>query len=438
MAMNNEIKKNRILSAVMSLGIVLIYLTCDRLCRDLFLWNCAYKMKTINTLLSIGMTGLLFVFFLYYIVRSKGKFSWGVILPFCILYLCFLFSTVLNTGTVRIGRWADSFFFALAPFIMVSLLCSTLDDRKRFVSAISWLFLVLVSLNLAFAIFPELYFVFSDWDQENFIAYHSILCFPLTIGVMFALLDDYFNAHRGKTIAYLALFFANEIVVHAGGALIGMAVIAVYFIPFIRKYFEKWDFTVFVGFIIILFIILMWGFDLFISFPPVRHLVADVLHKELNLSGRTGIWNGLLQNIYQKPLFGYGLSEGGTIYLDLGYNAKYHPEGVWVHAHNEFLQTLFEGGILSLVSALAMLGYTGIILRQCNNKRLTGIFNVTIFSLLIMLQNDQVAYYPWYVAGFACQCAAVICSKEQEHPFTQVLDNDIRKILNRQNSSSTL
>lgn len=58
----------------------------------------------------------------------------------------------------------------------------------------------------------------------------------------------------------------------------------------------------------------------------LKHIIQNVLHKSLNLTGRTDLWKMSVYTIIQKPIWGYGVSwEGLSIW-----GGKFVP-------HNQFL-----------------------------------------------------------------------------------------------------
>lgn len=68
------------------------------------------------------------------------------------------------------------------------------------------------------------------------------------------------------------------------------------------------------------------------------------------LNGRTGIWDAALQGFHLNPWFGYGPS-----LLDDEYRALYLPNfGVGTQAHNQWFQSLGEGGILGAATLIAL------------------------------------------------------------------------------------
>ncbi|RYG61797.1 MAG: O-antigen ligase domain-containing protein [Alphaproteobacteria bacterium] len=63
------------------------------------------------------------------------------------------------------------------------------------------------------------------------------------------------------------------------------------------------------------------------------------------LSGRLEVWGQVLANVWREPFFGIGVM-----------NYRNLPDAIDLHPHNWFLQILLEGGIVSLVLFVSLLG----------------------------------------------------------------------------------
>lgn len=78
----------------------------------------------------------------------------------------------------------------------------------------------------------------------------------------------------------------------------------------------------------------------------VDYIIQNILHKNLNLTGRTDLWKMSVYTILQKPLLGYGVSWGG---LNI-WGGKFVP-------HNQFLYLACMGGLLLIICLIGWLAY---------------------------------------------------------------------------------
>lgn len=78
---------------------------------------------------------------------------------------------------------------------------------------------------------------------------------------------------------------------------------------------------------------------------PLMNAITELLGKDLTFTGRTNIWDIVLEHISKKPLLGYG-------FLDDATRDEMIPYG---KAHNMYLRLMFNGGIALLFVFLFMI-----------------------------------------------------------------------------------
>lgn len=74
------------------------------------------------------------------------------------------------------------------------------------------------------------------------------------------------------------------------------------------------------------------------------YIIENILHKDASLTGRTGLWFNAINNITNSPLYGYGVTYGGGIYLNTTF------VGSTTHSsHNLILEILMQTGFVGLI-----------------------------------------------------------------------------------------
>ena len=102
----------------------------------------------------------------------------------------------------------------------------------------------------------------------------------------------------------------------------------------------------------------------------------DNLEGLTTLTGRTTIWNITLDVWLDNPLFGYGQELWGD-----AFRAKYRLLFVG-QAHNQFIQTLGESGIIGTAGLLIYLGVLALL--SIRHARATNGLSVSLFLMLIL------------------------------------------------------
>lgn len=114
------------------------------------------------------------------------------------------------------------------------------------------------------------------------------------------------------------------------------------------------------------------------SITFLQPIITGMLGKDLTFSGRVTAWMNASVYIFQKPISGWGQMTAESAKKMLGSAAL-------VNAHNQWLQILWEGGIIQLV--LLMVVFVVMIrkIQQCSEKTISDISNILFTVVLIAM-----------------------------------------------------
>lgn len=123
-------------------------------------------------------------------------------------------------------------------------------------------------------------------------------------------------------------------------------------------------------------------------------IVVNVLGKNLTFSNRVYIWDNAIQNIKKAPIFGYGVLSKEKMIQVLGYFNNFSHEGA-THCHCEYLQILFQGGIILLLIWIVIY-YQVLKMKKVYMKN--DVFMISVYSTVILLVMGivEVTDYPLF------------------------------------------
>ena len=163
---------------------------------------------------------------------------------------------------------------------------------------------------------------------------------------------------------------------------------------------------------VILFIILAgllpFAIELIMKISFVQHVVADILHKSLNLTGRVKIYAFLEQIISERSLFGYGY---GNVAVErvVGYG----------NAQNGLMQLIVDYGLIG--AALFFILVYSCLRKRKISESLEGFYMV--LYIMIICSTVEISYnYIFYMVLFVIGCF----SDEQEYS-NEVLEDVYRR-----------
>ena len=138
-------------------------------------------------------------------------------------------------------------------------------------------------------------------------------------------------------------------------------------------------------------------------------LILNILGRDITLSGRTDIWQGVLEMVKEKPALGYGFFAAWR-----SDQVAYVLERVWIwtpSAHNSYLQCLVDLGIVGLVLFLGYLFQTCINWGKCYIRYGGEFLLVTGISLGVLLfmgmlesslfKGQQVNWFFWVLMSIS-------------------------------------
>lgn len=375
-------KSNWLSSSVLyTVVVAIVFLACSRSTQIYF-----FRAIPFLQMVYIHISRIVSVVVLGFFLCSFKKVPKALYVCLIAVYACLLLSTLINGGNFR--RWLSATYPIMALSAFVVLQCSTMDRAKRFLNVLSGLMWVLTAVNLILMPFSGMLFGKTTLDGNIFLlGMENHLSYPLTVGLLLNLLNDHFNQHRARLQSYIIIYFVTAFINFSVGSLAGATVLLLYFlIPPVKRFYEKRPFVVFIGVFAVIFVALVFFSKPVLTFPPMRFIIEDVLGKDVTLTHRTKLWDLALQKIAEKPIFGYGVGDTDNVFSIYAWDTWQ----TW-SAHNQYLQTWYTGGTLTLLAVIGFLLCSDFLLRRSTDKQLSGYIKViaTVFMVMLLVEASS-------------------------------------------------
>ena len=389
---------------ILSFSVIIVLLTMDRCLENMyfyFLYDTGKRYLDIFMSLYLHahryLTILIPSIFLLWLIFKKFKVNYGVLLPIAIVYLFYLITSVFTSGYST--RWLNKLQYPFVMYLFVTMICSSRKNVQRFSRVGVDLYILLLVMNTVFTLFPQLFSLFTDWTPDYFISADNLAGFPLFFGALLALLDSHFNHNPVRCYIFLFLFFLNQVLIHSIGSIIATILFAAYFLfPKARQLTRNKSLFFFVVLSLVLCAFIVASAFLYFHSDVAYNILDPLTHLKESLYVRFILWNGILALILNKPILGYGLGEKAEFYLRPNTSLYYN-------AHNAYLQTLYEGGVVTLSMILLTLYIVSNKLKKTSDRNLVGIFHIILFSDLVMMLSAIPSWYTWYPVLLIAQIA---------------------------------
>lgn len=319
------------------------------------------------------------------VVFKRGGIKLYPVLYILIVFLSLFVSTIINEGNIQ--KVVMLMYPIMAMCALFLLECQTMNRLINFIGAISTFYTSLALMNLFFLLFVPSLFSSQTFGggEMYFLGGENLIGYPLLMGLFFTSLKWYLSNNSKSLVFYLSIYSITIFTIFSGSNVIGFLCALFLLVPNpLRKIvlslsLNKLSLIFAVSFtVIIIFDNLMNILEL----PAITYIIEDVLGKNVTLTNRTIIWSIVLLGFFESPIFGHGIADT----VDLFYISERWSEG-YFSAHNQILQSLYEGGILLFLSFIPIIWWLSNALKQCDSP-ISNIFKATFCALLVMFMGE--------------------------------------------------
>lgn len=342
----------------------------------------AVKFSFFNKFYIIGIIIIFLIISAKYFLR--GKIS-KLFLMLIIFRLSFFIQTISNSN-------GDIMMWGYTSIVLITL-CMTFECYLKklkiiFLNILINTLLIMLTINLIISyIYPN-----GVVDGIFFIGIRtriSDVIFPM---LAFSLISDNLSKKKLSFRTFLCIIvgFLSIVRFYVVTAIVGIFLFSFGYLCLFRcKKIHKYLNLRMIVYIGVIISILFTFFNIHIYF---KKIVVTYLNKEATLSSRTLIWKEAIKYIKISPIFGSGLVENGN-FIYWGYRGG--VKGLW-QAHNNWLQLLYDGGIVSMMIFLKLLNINTKKLVCCENKYVVSILTLVIAVILIMMIAEIFIYTPYF------------------------------------------
>lgn len=304
------------------------------------------------------------VWCLFYFLLRRGKIDKFIL--FVILFYCSLLFSTFYFSQSYVNLIYE--FASILSWIVLFKI-NMLDNKDKFLTTLENTFFILLLINfITIILFPGGFYLNSSGYSGNyFLGYDNNLItyiFPALALSFTNSLNK--NGKIGlKSIFLLIISFCSIIFTWSATGVVSMVIMIVLFFAYT---INKKDFPIkkYIVVALSLFIgIVFLRFQNIFSF-----IIEGWLKKDLTFTGRTYIWDIFIGEIKKSILIGHGIVD--SKYLIRTLNAG--------HAHNYFLQILYQGGLVTFSIFLGFFFSAINKVKNCKEKKYVGI---VIFAYLI-------------------------------------------------------
>lgn len=138
--------------------------------------------------------------------------------------------------------------------------------------------------------------------------------------------------------------------------------------------------------------------------------IIRLLGKDPTLSGRTFIWNGVIEKVESNPLLGGGTQ---SVMMDkyYFYNSSapyYFPWCKVQHAHNSIMNILYRGGLLAGTIYISVLVFVAITIEKIRNNSMRALSTATFTIILFLSIFDTIDFALLFLVFSIIRCSSSV------------------------------
>lgn len=267
----------------------------------------------------------------------------------------------------------DTYIIALLALIDVGLR----SNAEKVLRALKYLMGTLIIINfITIIMFPHGVYIDHSNREAFFLGIGNAMTSHILFAMTIAIISSLYSKNKIDLYAkFIILISLVTVLINSSAT--GLVTVTIYIILVLfGSVFKKFNLSftkVVLSSLIIQFIIL--NLNKFTNIFLVKYLFEEILDKTLTLTGRIPIWEKAIHMFYASPIWGYGATPGGNM-IEI-YGSAFS-------AHNLFLQTLLEVGLIGTIIFLLILFLSGLNLQQYKESKLSRYLNIGIFTFFLL------------------------------------------------------
>ena len=318
------------------------------------------------------------IFIIFMIIIKYGKFS-KFIFSFAIYFLILNISTILNKADISGGIFLTIRTMAICMLIDYGLK----KDTKTFLDSFEFLLSTLVYMNLiSILIFTDgMYVNTSVGYTENWLlGYRNLHILYILPAILVSFLNSYYTKGKlcNRNYILLVLSLLSIVLVKSSTSLVGITVLIVFLV--LNKILKNEKIFNIKNYFLV-YIVSFFSIVIFRIQNLFKFIIVGILDRDLTFTGRTYIWDYVIEFIKQKPIIGYGIEES---------NVRLNKTTfiVSTHAHDQILEIIYKSGLIGIIVYAYILIKSVYEVYKYRKTKISQFISIIIFAYLFMMLTE--------------------------------------------------
>lgn len=340
-----------------------------------------FNYPIVNKIYMVFQVLSFLIIFLTYIKNKNIRFS-KINISILIFLIILNFSTFINDANMF-----DSLYLSFKVITLCLIVEYGLKYHKRiFLKAISCYLMFLVYTNfITVLLYPKgMYIDNIGYYQNWLLGYKNIHILFILPAILFSFLHSYiyYGKLRKHNYLFLIVSIISVILANSSTSLVGLGIVLIFVL--FKNLFNKTLILNIKNYVLITGVA-FFGIIIFRVQEYFQYFIENILHRSVNFTNRTYIWDYVMDFISAKPWLGYGVEDSV-----IRYNKTILYQSF--HAHNQILEIIYKTGFIGLI-VFGIIVFDSIKKLYMNKDHIIVKFiSIILFAYLFMMLTEVYSF----------------------------------------------
>ena len=299
-----------------------------------------------------------------------------------------IFLIILNFSTfINDANMFDSLYLSFKVITLCLIVEYGLKYHKRvFLKAISCYLMFLVYTNfITVLLYPKgMYIDNIGYYQNWLLGYKNIHILFILPAILFSFLHSYiyYGTLRKHNYLFLIVSIISVILANSSTSLVGLGIVLIFVL--FKNLFNKTLILNIKNYVLVTGVA-FFGIIIFRVQEYFQYFIENILHRSVNFTNRTYIWDYVMDFISVKPWLGYGVEDSV-----IRYNKTILYQSF--HAHNQILEIIYKTGFIGLI-VFGIIVFDSIKKLYMNKDQIIVKFiSIILFAYLFMMLTEVYSF----------------------------------------------
>lgn len=347
------------------------------------------RFEIVDTVYKLGKVASFAI--IVVITLMRGTYRMTRMFLFIICYSAVLvLSTIINNGPIFSA--VSSGASLIAMYLIIHEMLQT--EPKAATSIFMLMFGTMIYANvILMLLYPRGLYNTADYSTRFYWLFgqqNSNVIYSLCTIIAAIIYKEMHKGDRVNTRVFLLIFasYVNVIITGSATGILGIVIMTIVIIVNWKKPLITLYHGIIVSTAVFVIIVLLRKQNIIVT------MITILLHRDLTFSGRFVLWSTAIEEFLKRPILGAGIETTTVFTMLYGFETP----------HNKVLFTLYQGGVLLLISLMGAIFSAAESLKSRSGSKTAMVLNAVLIAFVIQMQAESyvktIFFFPFILTDY--------------------------------------